>query len=262
MNSGADSQGAYQEIAFNYFDAVVREGRIRVYLGSPVVLFTGKYLGASANAAPFPALTSYPQGLYHFSYNGLFAPPAFGYLGAEGPWLFFDSELNAFILSAASNFMTATTSLGAGQEIRSGIKSDISVLPEGFTHQTVLVVEKGINRAFERWGRVITDLQEKRRPSNDADASLAYLGYWTDNGASYYYNFEPALGYSGTLLAIRDNSRAWEFRWDTCNSIASFTLKDRARSGGTLAAAFMSTVPIPACFRGIWQPFNGHSDCR
>jgi hypothetical protein len=204
MNSGADSQGAYQEIAFNYFDAVVREGRIRVYLGSPVVLFTGKYLGASANAAPFPALTSYPQGLYHFSYNGLFAPPAFGYLGAEGPWLFFDSELNAFILSAASNFMTATTSLGAGQEIRSGIKSDISVLPEGFTHQTVLVVEKGINRAFERWGRVITDLQEKRRPSNDADASLAYLGYWTDNGATYYYNFEPALGYSGTLLAIRE----------------------------------------------------------
>lgn len=202
--SGADSYGAYQEIVFGYFDAVMREGRIRVYLSSPVVLFTATYLAASINAAPFPTLTAYPKGLYHFSYNGLFAGPAFGYLSAEGPWLFFDSQSNAFILSAASNFMTAATSLGPSQEIRSEIRSDIPALPEGFTHQTVLVVDKGVNKAFERWGQVITDLQQKRRPANDADVSLSYLGYWTDNGAAYYYNFEPALGYSGTLLAVGD----------------------------------------------------------
>ena len=32
---------------------------------------------------------------------------------------------------------------------------------------------------------------------------LAELGYWTDNGAKYYYKFEPQMGYAGTLLAVR-----------------------------------------------------------
>jgi len=45
------------------------------------------------------------------------------------------------------------------------------------------------------------------RPSNDADTLLKYLGYWTDNGATYYYKFEPGLGYAGTLLAVRDDFR-------------------------------------------------------
>jgi hypothetical protein len=44
----------------------------------------------------------------------------------------------------------------------------------------------------------------KQRPSNDANVVLAKLGYWTDNGARYYYKFDPQLGYAGTLLAIRD----------------------------------------------------------
>ena len=30
------------------------------------------------------------------------------------------------------------------------------------------------------------------------------LGYWSDNGATYYYKFDASLGYEGTLLAIRD----------------------------------------------------------
>ena len=33
---------------------------------------------------------------------------------------------------------------------------------------------------------------------------LRYLGYWTDNGAQYYYGFEQALGYAGTLFQVRD----------------------------------------------------------
>ena len=28
-----------------------------------------------------------------------------------------------------------------------------------------------------------------KRPANDADVVLKYLGYWTDNGAAYYYNY-------------------------------------------------------------------------
>jgi hypothetical protein len=35
--------------------------------------------------------------------------------------------------------------------------------------------------------------------------TLKYLGYWTDNGAAYYYNFERSKGYEGTLLGVRDD---------------------------------------------------------
>jgi hypothetical protein len=68
-----------------------------------------------------------------------------------------------------------------------------------------LVLGKGINSTFETWGHAMTDLQGKSRPANDADLSLGYLGYWTDNGAKYYYSFESPLGYDGTLLAVRDD---------------------------------------------------------
>ena len=51
----------------------------------------------------------------------------------------------------------------------------------------------------------MTDLQGKTRPANDADPTLNYLGYWTDNGATYYYKFDPTLGYAGTLLAVANS---------------------------------------------------------
>jgi len=44
----------------------------------------------------------------------------------------------------------------------------------------------------------------KRRPANNADVTLAKLGYWTDNLTTYYYKFDPRLGYAGTLLAVQD----------------------------------------------------------
>jgi hypothetical protein len=50
----------------------------------------------------------------------------------------------------------------------------------------------------------LTDVAGKRRPSADADVTLKYLGYWTDNGSGYYYNYDPARGYTGTLLAEAD----------------------------------------------------------
>ena len=76
----------------------------------------------------------------------------------------------------------------------------------------MLVIEPGINRAFETWGRFLTDLAGKRRPPNGADVTLNYLGYWTDHGTQYYYNFEPELEYAGTLLKIRDEFRAKQIR--------------------------------------------------
>ena len=39
--------------------------------------------------------------------------------------------------------------------------------------------------------------------ANDATPYLERLGYWTDNGAAYYYQYDASQGYTGTLLGVR-----------------------------------------------------------
>ncbi|HEV2720503.1 MAG TPA: hypothetical protein VG323_10835, partial [Thermoanaerobaculia bacterium] len=125
--------------------------------------------------------------------------------GREGPWVFFDDAAQTAVLSPAANFMVAKLTAGSDGSIGSGIDAAIATLPDGHQHATLLVVDRGINHAFDTWGRILTDVEGKVRPANDADASLKYLGYWTDNGAAYYYNYDPAKGYEGTLVGVRDD---------------------------------------------------------
>ncbi|EQD47297.1 hypothetical protein B1A_14372, partial [mine drainage metagenome] len=91
------------------------------------------------------------------------------------------------------------------------------------------VITHGINHAYDVWGPALTSLGGKTRPSNEAAPVLRYLGYWTDNGATYYYHFKPKLGYAGTILAEKRHLRArhipihyleldsWWYRKDSTN---------------------------------------------
>jgi hypothetical protein len=203
VNSGADEIGPYAEISFDYTVEAPRHAAIRSYSDQPAVLFSVNYTVSAPNTAPFPTLSRYPKDLGHVTFAGFFALPSFPGFGEEGPWVFYDSAANAFILSPASNFMVASTAWRSGSEIVTGISPRISDLPQGFSHQTVLVIENGINRAFDRWGRALTDLQHRTRPPNDADTTLKYIGFWTDAGSTYYYNTEPSLSYEDTLAAVK-----------------------------------------------------------
>jgi hypothetical protein len=201
---GRDNVAAYQEIRVDYVQDGSKQASIRIYYGKPVVLFNVRYLRAGNNTAAFPRLTSYPETTYHVSYRGQFGTYSFDELGGDSPWVFFDGAGNTFILSPASDFLISATTRSASREIVSGIDSRISTLPEGFAHSTILVAQKGINRAFETWGSALAGLQGKSRFAHDAEPILAKLGYWTDNGATYYYKYEPSLSCERTLLAVRD----------------------------------------------------------
>lgn len=87
----------------------------------------------------------------------------------------------------------------------STINQGIGLLPQNFSHQTMLAIGAGINSAYGAWGRAMTDLQKKVRSANDANVTLNKLGYWTDNGASYYYRYIPTKGYTGTLEAVKQD---------------------------------------------------------
>ncbi|HEV7425761.1 MAG TPA: hypothetical protein VGQ46_05300 [Thermoanaerobaculia bacterium] len=198
---GHDGIGDYHEITFTFG---TRDGSIRTYENRAAVLFSDRYTVAAANGAGFPKLSVSPEVPGRLSFRGKWSQFHFDLSGAEGPWVYFDDAGHSFLLSPASDFMVANLNLTDAKEIESRISPRIKDIPRGLAHRTLLVVANGINRAFDDWGHALTDLNGKVRPANDADPSLKSLGYWTDNGASYYYDYEDSLGYTGTLLAVKD----------------------------------------------------------
>ena len=201
--NGLDNVGTYSEISFDFVTDAARHAAIRAYLNQRAVVFTVTNGAASANTFFFPAFTSYPTKLSHVTFAGMFGSPSFFGFANESPWAFFDAASETFILSPAANFMTAHTSFGAHDLLQSGISPKIASLPQGFTHRTMLLIGEGINRTFDAWGGVLTNLGGKQRPRNDADITLNQVGYWTDNGATYYYHSDPTRSYQDTLSAVK-----------------------------------------------------------
>jgi hypothetical protein len=205
INNGQDRLGAYRELHFSWRQGVPLNGKIRTYVSRPVVLFgiTSKEPIADAAAIRFPRFTEFPKDLRHFSYkNDVFAPRSFTLEETGTPWLLFDDQMHAVVLSPAANYMIARMRGDGITEIASGLNEGVANLPAGFTHKTLMAFDVGLNTAWDSWGTALTDLQGKSRPSNDADIGLRYLGYWTDAGAAYWYNYEQGLGYAGTLETL------------------------------------------------------------
>ena len=207
---GSDDLGNYAQISFAWqADGVLMSGWIRVYITQPLVLFS-QTIGAASEKppAPFPSFTKLPQSLHVFSYGATnFAPPHFSAQDTATPWLVFDDRARAAIISPASHFMVSSMHGDGRGEIASGFSANLRNLPAGFTQQTLMAFGNGINRTWDFWGRAFLSLERARRPAQDADVVSKYLGYWTDNGAYYYYNYDMDKGYAGTLQALVDRYR-------------------------------------------------------
>lgn len=204
VTSATDSLGAYKEIDARYQNGA-RTAAIRLYRNRAAVLFLDEHKAAAPNSQPFPQFTALPADLYRFSYAvKTFAPFEFGKLGSQGPWILFDSTRDTMVLSPADNYLVADLTASPSGQAQSGIDPQITTLPAGFTHRTLLTFGHGINHTLNAWGADLQSLNDKPRVPNDAGVMLKKFGYWTDHGAIYYYKFDPALGYEGTLLAVRD----------------------------------------------------------
>jgi hypothetical protein len=208
QNSGRDHAGDFREIAFDGKSAPALHFSIRTWTGRAGVLLTQTVQEGCDNPPPFPSFSTYPQFPYQMSFGGTWCPARYDLSGKEGPWVFFNDAAETAILSPAANFMVAKLSVGANATLDSGIDDAIATLPQSFSHSTLLVFDRGINHTFDTWGHLLTDVQGKVRPANDSDTILKYIGYWTDNGSAYYYNYDSSKGYEGTLLAVRDDFRS------------------------------------------------------
>ena len=186
--AGADALGRYTAVTADTADDVGPLAvEVRTYADRPVVLF--RWTTPASRPSPpaaFPAV-SVPADLHTFSYgDAAFGTPDFHGHGGGTPWLLFDDDGHAAVLSPASDFLTSDVRRTDDGGVASDLNVALADLPAGYTHASVLAFGDGIADAWSAWGHALTDLAGKRRPANDADVGLAKLGYWTYTGASYY----------------------------------------------------------------------------
>jgi len=159
----------------------------------------------------FPTLTNETE-LYYFTYENWPIHPMIGSwlngfttsITGGAPAAFYNSKLRAVVFSPLNNYMIGmqTKSTHFGHNLAFGLNGKVEELPAGFVHRTILTVGQGLNETFYNWGDILLAYSGKARTSPTADILIQYLGYWTDNGAYYYYTTEPNKTYSDTMIDV------------------------------------------------------------
>ena len=273
MTDGTDKIGHYHQVAASSRDGS-RTDEIRVYDTLPLALFRDRRSTPGENIHPFPVFQHLPEGLLRLGFQRKnFGFYEFGKLGPEGPWLLFDKQNHSMVISPADHFMVSSLDELPDGSVDSRIIPNIQRFPAEIEHDTLIAASTGVNRAFAAWGSALLALGGKQRPANDADVTLAKLGYWTDNKTTYYYTFDKKLGYTGTLLAVRDEFKrlavplgymqldSWFYpkgplsRWDTKGDTLEFG-EDEYRADKELfpqgLEAFHSALGLPMVTHARW----------
>ena len=255
VGKNKDEAGGYQQLSFKFTDRDrPMTGFVRLYDKEELILFSQTLIRASVEPpSPFPNFTAFPRDLFQFSYlDHTFSPPRFDLERNAGPWLLFDQQYHSFILSPASHFLVACMAGDGKSQLACGFNRNLRNIPAGFTHSSILVLTQGINHAFDLWGTALTDWEGKRRRPNDADMILKYLGYWTDNGAAYWYNYDLKLGYQDTLQALMDSYRSKQFPFGYLQLDSWWYDKSLTRYDGKAETPKNSKLP-----EGDWNRYGG-----
>ncbi len=205
IKSGTDANGHWREIAFTWPGEQANPAFIRCYSKTPIIEFNLDIHGPGQAPFPiFPAVRQAPAGLLHLSFaNHVFYPHVFKTAPTAAPWILFDRHFNTVVISPLHSFMT-NAMIGNGRSlIGQTVGPRVRLTGGALRLATIMVFGHGIENTFSQWGRALTTSFHRPHTANNADPLLKYLGYWTDNGAIYYYNFDKTIGYTGTLLAVK-----------------------------------------------------------
>ncbi|MFX1452205.1 MAG: hypothetical protein ACFFCM_15315, partial [Promethearchaeota archaeon] len=128
--------------------------------------------------------------------NSIFCPPSKKLDHTSAPVMFYDDELNSFVISSMNNFLIGM--ITQTETINCGIAGEVESIPKDFKFRFLLYFGDGINETFKKWGDIMLKFHHAKRKSAYADPIVSYLGYWTDNGAHYYYKKERGMNYQQT----------------------------------------------------------------
>ncbi|MEX2714728.1 MAG: hypothetical protein Q6353_012215 [Candidatus Sigynarchaeum springense] len=122
--------------------------------------------------------------------NQVFSPAQRDFTFITSPACFFDDDRNAFVISTLDHFITHGIKKEIAsqvQRISCGPNGVLEKVPPGHASSYLLVFGRGINATFMRWGELLR--QHHGSPVKDryCDIITSKLGYFTDNGAYYYY---------------------------------------------------------------------------
>jgi hypothetical protein len=123
----------------------------------------------------------------------------------NGPIILYSDALEVMIISPLDNFMEAMTAPVDG-EWHSGFGGLIEKIPAGTVHKVLVVTGHGINDTMFKWGDIIRKWHNHERTDPYAGLGISHLGYYTDNGAIYYYKTAPDMNYHQTLMAVKDDA--------------------------------------------------------
>lgn len=126
------------------------------------------------------------------------------------PLIVFDESHNTIVLSPFNDFMARLVRIapldewGWGEGIAVGISGEVKSIPQGHISRTILTFGQGVTDTMLKWGDGLLKWSGKQRPGLYQTPILKYLGYWTDNGAYYYYRTAPGMNYQETLLTVKE----------------------------------------------------------
>ena len=127
------------------------------------------------------------------------------------PLIIYDSDMkNTIVISPQNTFMSATQTsfLPDGYDspiFGLGIVSAVDTVPKGYEMETLVVAGENITGTMEKWGKLLRIRYKKEDHYRLADFTINYLGYYTDNGACYYYHTGEYDNYEDALIAVKEN---------------------------------------------------------
>jgi len=166
---------------------------------------TGRFEKMAVSYEPIPVPADHEH-LLNFLMDPMM-PPWRKPLATTGPLILYNDQMDVIVFSPMNHFFVSLVKFENGA-IHYGIEGEVESVPAGFEHRFILARGKGINRTLEYWGHLLREEFQHERVDRYADIGLSHLGYWTDNGAYYYYKTAPGMNEEATMLAIKADADA------------------------------------------------------
>jgi hypothetical protein len=134
-----------------------------------------------------------------------FAPPTDQPVASTGPKVLYSDALETVVFSPLDKYLIA---IGApeGGEWHCGLEGLAEEIPAGYAHKVLVITGRGVKNTFLKWGELIRGSHAHPVKDPYMDVGIGYLGYYTDNGAYYYYKDAPGMNYHQTLIAVKEEA--------------------------------------------------------
>lgn len=187
----------------------------------------------------FPSFLNQSPNTRVLTYNHtVFAYPTYKLKATSSPVLFYDDDLNCFILSPLERFLNSTIAQDKEGRINCGFQGEVKEIPKNYSQKFIMIFDKGVNKPMEELGDLLLKYHDSERKSSYANIAVSHLSYWTDNGAYYYYRKKDDMNYGETMVAVKDYFEEHNIPMESYNFDSWWYLKYQSKISKVLSTVF------------------------